>query len=377
MLTLTIVAGSLCATTVLVQIASAVVAGLRMRSVPSRVPVPQHAPAVSLIRPVCGLENFSEETLGSAFRLDYPDYEIIFCVEQESDAIVPVVNRLIAAHPDMPAQLIIGKDRISPNPKLNNIVKGWRAAVHDWIVIADSNVLMPRDYLQRLLTTWQPDTGLVCSPPVGCLPDGVFAELECAFLNTYQARWQCVADSAGYGFAQGKSMLWRRDLLERAGGIRALASELAEDAASTKVVRNLGLRVRIVDRPFLQPLGRRTASEVWRRQLRWARLRRDSFKGLFGLEVFAGSVPALAAGAIAVGTAGFPVMPCLLALGAVWYAAEAWLCLAAGWQLSRRSPLIWLLRDLLLPVLWAASWLGRDFVWRNTPMRIADRGRNA
>jgi ceramide glucosyltransferase len=348
-----------------------------MRVAPGRVPVPQYAPAVSLIRPVCGLENFSEETLGSAFRLDYPDYEIIFCVEQESDAIVPVVNRLIAAHPDVRARLIIGKDRISPNPKLNNIVKGWRAAAHDWIVIADSNVLMPRDYIQRLSATWQPDTGLVCSPPVGCLPDGVFAELECAFLNTYQARWQCVADSAGYGFAQGKSMLWRRDLLERVGGIRALASELAEDAASTKVVRNLGLRVRIVDRPFLQPLGRRTASEVWRRQLRWARLRRDSFKSLFGLEVLAGIVPALVAGAIAADSTGVAVMPCLLALGAIWYAAEAWLCLAAGWHLSRRSPLIWLMRDLLLPVLWAASWVGKDFVWRDTPMRIADRGRNA
>jgi ceramide glucosyltransferase len=377
MLTLTIVAGSICATTVLVQVASALVAVLRMRAVPSRVPVPRHAPAVSLIRPVCGLENFSEETLGSAFRLDYPDYEIIFCAEQDNDAIVPVVNRLMAAHPGVRARLIIGKDRISANPKLNNIVKGWRAAAHDWIVIADSNVLMPRDYIQRLLATWRPDTGLVCSPPVGCLPDGVFAELECAFLNTYQARWQCVADSAGYGFAQGKSMLWRRDLLERAGGIRALASELAEDAASTKVVRKLGLRVRIVDRPFLQPLGRRTASEMWRRQLRWARLRRDSFTSLFGLEVFAGSVPALVAGAVAASAAGLPVMPCLLALGAVWYAAEAWLCFAAGWQLSRRSPLIWLMRDLLLPVLWGASWLGRDFVWRNTPMRIADRGRNA
>jgi ceramide glucosyltransferase len=377
MLTSTIVAGSICATAVLVQIASALVAALRMRSVPGRVPVPQHAPAVSLIRPVCGLENFSQETLGSAFRLDYPSYEIIFCVEQESDAIVPVVNRLIAAHPNVRAQLTIGKDRISANPKLNNIVKGWRTAAHDWVVIADSNVLMPRDYIQRLLTTWQPDTGLVCSPPVGCLPDGVLAELECAFLNTYQARWQCVADSAGHGFAQGKTMLWRRDVLERAGGIRALASELAEDAASTKVVRKLGLRVRIVGRPFLQPLGRRTAIEVWRRQVRWARLRRDSFTSLFGLEVFAGIVPALVAGAIAAGTAGLPVMPCLLALGTVWYAAEAWLCLAAGWQLSRRSPLIWLTRDLLLPVLWAASWLGRDFVWRNTPMRIADRGRNA
>src|SRR5262249_28383344 len=116
MLTLTIVAGSIRAPTVLVQVASALAAGLRMRAVPSRVPVPQHAPAVSLIRPVCGLENFSEQTLGSAFWLDYPNYELIFCAEQETDAIVPVVNRLIAAHPDVRAQLIIGKDRISANP---------------------------------------------------------------------------------------------------------------------------------------------------------------------------------------------------------------------------------------------------------------------
>jgi ceramide glucosyltransferase len=121
-------------------------------------------------------------------------------------------------------------------------------------------------------------------------------------------------------------------------------------------------------------------SRLWptlARQLRWARLRRDSFKSLFGVEVLAGSAPAFLAGAIAAGAAGFPVVPCLLALGALWYAAETWLCLAAGWHLSRRSLLIWLMRDLLLPVLWAASWLGRDFVWRNTPMRIAGRGRDA
>src|SRR4029453_9470744 len=113
MLTSTIVAGSICATTVLVQIASAVAAGLRMRAVPSRVQVPQHAPLVSLIRPVCGLENFSEQTLGSAFRLDYPNYEIIFCAEQDSDAVVPVVNRLIAAHPEARPQRIIAKDPIN------------------------------------------------------------------------------------------------------------------------------------------------------------------------------------------------------------------------------------------------------------------------
>ena len=172
---------------------------------------------------------------------------------------------------------MIGDERVSNNPKLNNVLKGWRAAQHDWIVLADSNVLMPPDYLQRLMASWRADTGLVASPPIGSKPRGIWAELECAFLNTYQARWQYVADAFGFGFAQGKTMLWRRADLERAGGIETLAKEVAEDAASTKIVRNAGLKVRLVDRPFPQPLGDRTAAEVWNRQLRWARLRRASF----------------------------------------------------------------------------------------------------
>lgn len=82
------------------------------------------------------------------------------------------------------------------------------------------------------------------------------------FLNTYQARWQYMVDSFGRGFAQGKTMLWRRAELERAGGIEALGSEVAEDAAATKIVRSAGLKVRLVDRPLAQPLGHRSANEV-------------------------------------------------------------------------------------------------------------------
>ena len=179
---------------------------------------------------------------------------------------------------------------MSPNPKLNNVVKGWRAARHDWIVIADSNVLMPRDYIERLFASWRDDTGLVASPPIGCRPDGVWAEVECAFLNTYQARWQYIVDTFGFGFAQGKTMLWRRADLDAAGGIEALGKEVAEDAAATKVVRGAGLKVRLVDRPLAQPLGRRSAAEVWNRQLRWARLRRASFLLYFLPEIFSGGV---------------------------------------------------------------------------------------
>ncbi len=113
---------------------------------------------------------------------------------------------------------------------------------------------------------------LLAAPRLG--PTELWAELECAFLNTYQARWQCFADFIGLGFAQGKAMLWRRELLDEAGGIEALADEVAEDAAATKIVRAQRLRVRLVTAPFAQPLGCRSVFDVWRRQLRWARLRR-------------------------------------------------------------------------------------------------------
>ena len=73
-------------------------------------------------------------------------------------------------------------------------------------------------------------------------------------------------------------MFWRRSVLDAAGGIRALAADLAEDATSTKVVRVSGRRVPLVDRPFEQPLGYRSALDVWRRQSRWARLRRACFR---------------------------------------------------------------------------------------------------
>jgi len=330
-----------------------------------------HAGGVSVVRTVCGIENFVEETLRSSFQLDYPRYEILFCVADANDPVIAIVHRLIASHPDIEARLLIGNNAVSANPKLNNLVKGWRAARYDWILMADSNLLMPSDHLQRMLSAWREDTGLVCSPPVGGAPQNLWAELECAFLNTYQARWQCFADAIGLGFAQGKAMLWRRELLERAGGIEVLGSELAEDAAATKAIRSLGLRVRLVGQPFMQPLGHRDAAEVWRRQLRWARLRRTTFKLFFIPELFTGLVPPLIAAVAITAAAGWPIGGTVVPIAAAWYAAEALLCHRAGWQLSRRSILLWMLRDALLPVLWIAAWIGDEFEWRGNPMSVA------
>jgi ceramide glucosyltransferase len=353
------------------QIASIAIALFRFRRSPHGAAAsPQQYPPVSLVRPLCGLDNYAADTLRSTFDLDCPHYEILFCVASAKDPVVPLVESLIASHPQANARLLVGDDRVSSNPKLNNVVKGWHAARHDWIVLADSNVLMPRDYIEQLFASWRADTGLVASPPVGCRPEGVWAELECAFLNTYQARWQCVIDSLGRGFAQGKTMLWRKADLDNAGGIDALGKEVAEDAAATKIVRGAGLRVRLVDRPFLQPLGRRGAAEVWNRQVRWARLRRASFLPYFLPEALAGGVLPMIAAAIVADAIGLSAALGAGAIGAIWYGAEMALAAGAEWHLPFLYPFYGLARDLSLPVLFVSALGGSDFVWRGNEMQV-------
>ena len=353
-----------------VQLVSTLIARFRCPARKSPLPVPAKAPAVTLIRPVCGVDNFAEETLRSGFHLDYPSYETLFCVADPDDPVVPTLNRLIATHPDRPARILFGDDRISPNPKLNNCVKGWNAARHDWVVMADSNVLMPQDYLQRCLAAWKPNTGLVCSTPIGSQPGNFWAEIECGFLNTLQARWQYVGEAVGLGFAQGKTMLWRRDFLNQHGGIEALAAEIAEDAASTKLVRRQGLHVHLVDSPFEQPLGVRQAADVWARQVRWARLRRKTFPPFFALEILTGCLLPVLATAYAAYAYDYNAWLAALLVAAIWIAAEVQLAVAAGWRVTAVSPVIWLLRDLSLPALFVSGWIADDFVWRGNAMDV-------
>jgi ceramide glucosyltransferase len=362
---------SFCIIASVVHVASIAIAVLRLRrNSLGETASQQECPPVTLVRPLCGLDNYAADTLRSTFELDYPRYEILFCVAAAHDPVIPLAEALIAEHASAKAKLLIGDDRVSSNPKLNNVVKGWRAARHDWIVLADSNVLMPRDYIQRLFASWRNDTGLVASPPAGCRPQGFWAELECAFLNAYQARWQYVIDSFGRGFAQGKTMLWRRADLERAGGIAALGKEVAEDAAATKIVRGAGLKVRLLDRPVTQPLGRRGAAEVWNRQVRWARLRRASFFIYFLPELLSGGVLPIMAAAVVAHASGLPAMTSAVAFAALWYGGEMLLAAAADWHVPALYPFYGLTRDCLLPVLFFQALGGSDFVWRGNEMQV-------
>ncbi|HKD75719.1 MAG TPA: hypothetical protein VKB76_09500, partial [Ktedonobacterales bacterium] len=97
-------------------LATIAVAIIRCRARTDVEPPPPDAPSISVVRPVCGLDNFVESTLRSGFELDYPDYELLFCVAAARDPVVPTVRRLIDEHPHVRARLLIGDERISANP---------------------------------------------------------------------------------------------------------------------------------------------------------------------------------------------------------------------------------------------------------------------
>jgi ceramide glucosyltransferase len=358
-----------CLAATAIHLTSCALAIRRCRPVAIPMMPPEGGPAVSIVRPVCGLDTFDEITLRSGFELDYPNYELIFCCARADDPAAALIACLMSRYPRVAARLLLGNHVVSANPKLNNVVKGWRAANSEWIILADSNVLMPTDYVQRLLATWRFDTGIVCAPPIGCYPRGFWAQLECAFLNTYQARWQYAADAVGFGFAQGKTMLWRRHDLDRSGGIQALGAEIAEDAAATRIVRGLGLRAVLVDAPFGQPLGRRSARQVWDRQARWSRLRRMTFPGYFAFEIFTGCVLPLAAAACVSDMVELPPATAVAALATLWLGSEALVAYKARWHISLLSPLAWVLRDVLLPLLWMQAWVRDSFSWRGSQVR--------
>ncbi|OHV66936.1 ceramide glucosyltransferase [Mesorhizobium sp. LCM 4577] len=366
---LTIAAGLASSALLLSNLASILLASSRLKR-RHVIAAPDGPQPVSIIVPSRGVEPFTQETLERAFSLDWPGYELIFCVAHAEDPVVRLIDAAIVRHPKVPARLLIGDDRVSANPKLNNCVKGWRAARHDWVILADSNVLMPKDYVQHLMAAWRPDTGLVCSTPIGSRPDGFWAEVECAFLNTLQARWQYAGEALGLGFAQGKSMLWNKPMLDTNGGIQALAAEIAEDAAATKLVNSLGLRVNLVASPFEQPLGQRSFAEIWSRQTRWARLRRVTFPLFFAPEILTGAATPLLLALIAAAGAGISLPTTALCVLAIAYLPECLLASAKSWYLSPRSVTAMIVRDVLLPAIWARAWFGGAVEWRGNAMTI-------
>lgn len=323
---------------------------------------PPDAPKVALIRPVSGLEHGLEAALRTSFELSYPSLEIFFCVEDETDPAVPVIRRLIADHPRAAATLLIGRDRIGINPKINNVAKGWQAATADWVVIADGNAVLQADYIEGVLMRWAPGRAVVGTPMLIIDAVNMAAEVEAVLINLAHTRTSLAADTLGFEFVVGKTMLWHRDTMERIGGLAAIGADFGDDVIARKLVGDAGMTARI-GRPISQRAGRRSFRQVWYRQLRWLRVSRGATSGAYMLQLLAANIlPMFWVGVLA-WTGALPWLAVPLFIIA-WYTIELWLARAAGLPTSWRTPVALVIRDLFYIPLWIAGLLRRPVEWR-------------
>lgn len=342
---------------------------LPRRSVAEHSPI--RWPAVSVVVPVKGIEAELDSNLDALFLQSYADYELLFMIADPADPAVASIEAAVARHPAIEARIIVGDRKVSDNPKVNNLVKSEEASRHQLMLMCDSNLAIQPGMLRSMVAQLQPDVGLVSAIPVAVRPGNFVAELECALVNGFGSRWLTLASALGLTVAVGKIMLLRKSDLARIGGIPAMAEGICEDSALASAIGALGLRVAVVAEPAIYPVGKRRFRDFWQRQLRWHCCRRCHHRGVFYLQPLAGSISAtLAGGAFWYHSIGTVALPGMIAFLAAWLGLEACFLQRQGWTYSWRSPLAWLVRDLLLPVLWIRAATARTLTWRGSRMKI-------
>ena len=86
------------------------VAAIRFRRRPKT--MEKFAPPVSLLKPLHGAEPGLREYLEGFFRLDYPEYEILFCARYETDPGLSIARELAAQYSQIPARFQIGRAHV-------------------------------------------------------------------------------------------------------------------------------------------------------------------------------------------------------------------------------------------------------------------------
>lgn len=330
---------------------------------------------LSILKPVKGSEPGLRENLTTFFSLDYPSYELIFSLAEESDPARPIIEDLMREFPSIDARLILGDVKIGPNPKVNNLIRPYRQAKYDWILISDSNVRVERDYLRKKTAEFTPEVGIVTAVVVGVDDETFGAHLEAAFLNTFYARWMFIAAAFRQDCVVGKSMLFRKSTAERFGGMSQLGRFLAEDYMAGQAMKLLGLKVKIAPLPIRQPLPQYAFQDFWRRHLRWGRIRKAQAPLPVFFEPWISLIPSGSLGAFAFATvAAVDPVWFFVCHSLIWLACD--LSVIKNLKKTLKPHLIFycLAREVLSLPMWIHVWSGNSVNWRGQKMRVRTGG---
>ena len=349
---------------------------LRRPASPGRVgarqPKREAMPAVTILKPLCGAEHGLYERLRSFCEQRYPAFQIVFGVRDPGDQALEAVRRLQHEFPGLDLGIAADSSQHGTNGKVSNLINMMPLARHHYIVIADSDVQVPPDYLERVVAPLTDEgVGIVTCPYRGLPRPGLWSLLGSMFVNEWFMPSVRVAALLGSrAFAFGATIALRRQSLTRIGGFPALASQLADDYRLGELTRQLNLRTVLSELEVETSVDEARFRDLLQHELRWLRTIRAVRPLGYALSGI---------------TFGLPVaiLGCLLARGSA--GAAALLAITVGMRLvldsapRRERPLLmqlWLLplADVLAFALWCWSFATREVEWRHTRLRLARDG---
>jgi len=337
---------------------------------------PDFTPPVSIVKPVRGVDPEAYENFASNCRQDYPDYELVLCVGNSRDPVLPVIEKLAHDFPTRTIRVIFGATAAGASDKAAKLAYLTAAAQHEILVIADSDVRVQPDYLRSIVAP-------LADPAVGavtCLyaaadrhsfiehfhTIGMISDLYAGILTAWQLD--------GVKFALGATIVTTKTRLAEFGGYAALENRLADDLLVGRLIAERGYEVRLLPYAPVKLAGYDSFRQLLDKRLRWITVMRHMRPwGHLGLIFTQGLAWSLLAIAVRPTT---PVIFGFLGTYLAFRIAITWLIGVWGMKqsgIAKRLPLL-PLWDAFACAIWLASFLRNRVQWRDQLYHIRAGG---
>ncbi len=334
-------------------------------------------PPATVLKPVCGLEKNQESNLASACLQDYPDFHVVYSVQNPGDPAIPVLKEIRRRYSQR-ATLVVKDHQAGPNGKVNNLLGGLGHAHNEILVISDSDVYLRADYLKNIVAPLaDPRVGFACTLYRAGSAGRWFEKMALLTLNADFVPGVIFAYVTGASaFCLGSSVALRRDSLRETGGLETLADYLAEDYVMGKRILDLGNKMVLVPYFVDVTVDLRGLKSWWNHQVSWDQKTRSARPAAFFATILTRTVPFALLFAAVRAADGLGLGVLAAALGIRLGTAAAMLALFRDRE-GLKSLGFLPLRDIAALATWLLALTKKSVIWRGSKLILTRGGRVA